>query len=203
MKFMTIKGPSTACLVEKRSKFIASVAPVSEETEARLFIDEIKSKNPDARHNVFAYLLSDGGQRYSDDGEPQGTGGLPVFGVIYRRGLVNVAAVVTRYFGGVLLGAPGLLRAYSGAATLALDGAEIVVMRRGIYYEIIMEYSLISRVEKLAAELGGRIGDTVYNEKVVMSVMIPEETEAVFLNALTSLSNGAIKPVLKGETMWC
>jgi uncharacterized YigZ family protein len=200
MEYKTIAGPSSACLVEKRSKFIASVAPVDNEADAQQFIAEIRAKNPDARHEVFAYVLKGGIRRCSDDGEPQGTAGMPVLEAISRRGLVNVAAVVTRYFGGVLLGAPGLLRAYSGAATLALDSAETAVMQRCLIYRVNLGYGMLDRFERLAAEYAGHVGQTVYKENVELSVMIPDKSEADFLFALAGISGGMIKPLLEGET---
>lgn len=202
MEYKTIKASVTAILVEKRSKFIADVAPVADEAEALRFLNAIKSKYPDARHHVFAYLLQSGEQRCSDDGEPQGTGGLPVLNAVTRRGFTNIIAVVTRYFGGILLGAPGLLRAYSGAVTVALDDAEPVVMRRGMLYEISLKYSLATRAEKLVSELGGQICGKAYRENVVIRMILPDEAQAAFLKGLSSLSNGSVQPTLIEETFF-
>jgi uncharacterized YigZ family protein len=199
MEYKTIKGRSSACLTVKRSKFIANLSPAADEAGAQRFIEDIKSLHPDARHNVFAYVLYSGTKRCSDDGEPQGTAGLPVLEALSRRSLVNVAAVVTRYFGGVLLGAPGLLRAYSGAVTQTLDAAEIIVMRRCMIYEMSMEYGMFARVQRLAGEMNGHIENVIYNEKVEMSVIIPDAAAALFLTAVASVSNGSVAPVLKGE----
>jgi uncharacterized YigZ family protein len=199
MSYVTIKGLCAAELVEKRSRFIASASPVTRESEAKAFVAQIKARHPDARHNVFAYSLRGGGQRCSDDGEPQGSAGQPVLNVITRRGLVDVAVVVTRYFGGVLLGAPGLLRAYTQSATQALDAAQPLEMRRALQYQAVIDYSLITRVQQLISSIGGRVSGADYGANVSMELIVFEETEEVFLKSFTSLTNGAFVPVLKNE----
>ncbi|MEG2420250.1 MAG: YigZ family protein, partial [Oscillospiraceae bacterium] len=122
-------GRGEAEFVEKRSRFLGHVAAVSSEEEARRFIDEMKKTYHDARHNCWCYRILDGAERYSDDGEPQGTAGIPLLEIFQREGVTNVVCVVTRYFGGILLGAGGLLRAYSRSGKDALDGAGIATMK--------------------------------------------------------------------------
>jgi len=202
MEFKTIAAPCSASLVEKRSKFIASVAPAGDEAGAHRFIAEIKAMHPGARHNVFAYLLFGGVRRCSDDGEPSGTGGLPALEAISRRGLVNVAVVVTRYFGGVLLGAPGLLRAYSGAVTLALDSAEIVVMHRCMIYSIEIAYRLLARVERLVGESGGKIIEQVYGERAQLKAVIPDTAAEKFKSAVFGATCGETGAELTGESYY-
>ena len=141
-------------LVEKRSRFLGQVWRVDSEEEARGWIEAMKKKYYDARHNCWCYRIREGGvERYSDDGEPQGTAGQPMLGVFQKEGVTNVCCVVTRYFGGVLLGAGGLVRAYTQAAKLALDEAGISVVRRWVEVEVTCPYSLFERV-KNEAEIG-------------------------------------------------
>ena len=122
-------APSETEFVEKRSRFIGRVKPVETEEEARAFVEEVRRRHHDARHNCWCYLLREGNVlRYSDDGEPQGTAGQPMLGVFEKEGVTNLVCVVTRYFGGVLLGAGGLVRAYTQSAKDALDGAGISVV---------------------------------------------------------------------------
>ena len=153
--FLVPRGFGESVIVEKRSRFIGAVAPVAGEEAARAFLTERREAHRDARHHVYAYVLRDSGVlRYSDDGEPQGTGGLPVLEVLRREGVFDVCCVVTRYFGGVLLGAPGLTRAYAASAKAALDVAGVAVMRAWISVILSCSYSLwqIMRLEITAAE---------------------------------------------------
>lgn len=130
MNYFTIYEPAEASFIEKKSEFIGYIAPVKTNDEAVAFIASIKAMHRKARHNVYAYILRhDNISRYSDDGEPQGTAGTPVLEVLQKRGLTDVCIVVTRYFGGILLGGGGLLRAYSHAASIACDAAKIMDMR--------------------------------------------------------------------------
>ena len=126
MSYITIPFPADAEFIERRSRFIGHAAPAATEEEALRFVAAIKAQYADATHNVWAYHLQQGRERYADDGEPQGTAGPPVLDVLKKSGVVDVAVVVTRYFGGVLLGAGGLVRAYSHAAHLALEAARCV-----------------------------------------------------------------------------
>ena len=126
MNRVTLLKSGSATLVEKKSEFIGYACPVKDEDEAIEFVKSIKKKHSDARHNVYAYMIGQNIARYSDDGEPQGTGGIPVLDVIRKSGFTDAVIVVTRYFGGILLGAGGLVRAYSAAAKMAVDDAGIV-----------------------------------------------------------------------------
>lgn len=132
--YKTINNKSSVQLIEKRSKFIGYASPVISEEEALDFIGKVKALHWDAKHNVYAYdIIEDGRQRYSDDSEPKGTAGLPIIEIIKKEGLKNIVVVVTRYFGGVLLGKGGLIRAYSSAAKMAIDAAQIVICRFASY----------------------------------------------------------------------
>lgn len=141
--------------VEKRSTFIGHVWPVDSEEQARAHIEEMKKKYHDARHNCWCYLIKDGPVRYSDDGEPQGTAGQPMLAVFQKEGVTNACCVVTRYFGGVLLGAGGLVRAYTQAAKDALDAAGLSVVRRWVELSVDCPYGFLERVRLECAALGG------------------------------------------------
>ena len=135
-------APSETEFVEKRSRFIGRVKPVETEEEARAFVEEVRRRHHDARHNCWCYLLREGNVlRYSDDGEPQGTAGQPMLGVFEKEGVTNLVCVVTRYFGGVLLGAGGLVRAYTRSAKDALDAAGVSVVRRWVRHLVPCSYS--------------------------------------------------------------
>ena len=187
-------------LVEKRSRFIGQVRPVETEEEARAFVEQVKKKHYDARHNCWCYRLRDGGvERYSDDGEPQGTAGQPMLNVFQREEVTNVCCVVTRYFGGVLLGAGGLVRAYTQSAKDALDAAGISVVRRWVETAVTCPYSFFERVRQEAEAQGGVLGESEYAADVTVHVLLPEENTEAFAARLTELTAGGVAPVTLGE----
>ena len=148
--------------VEKRSRFIGYIKPVETEAEARAFVEKIKKRHYDARHNCWCYLLREGGVvRYSDDGEPQGTAGQPMLGVFEKEGITDLVCVVTRYFGGILLGTGGLLRAYTKGAKDALDAAGVSVVRRWVRQLVPCTYSLYERLKQETERFGAVIEDGV------------------------------------------
>lgn len=156
--------------VERRSRFIGHAAPVRTEEEAIAFINEMKATYWDATHNVYAYSLRDGQiKRYSDDSEPQGTAGIPTLDVLQKSGVTDVVVVVTRYFGGVLLGAGGLVRAYSHGASIALEAAGIVTMRECILSSLSCDYNQYGRLQALIPECGGIIDDADFGERVTIN----------------------------------
>lgn len=185
---------------EKRSRFIATVSPVSDENSAVRFISSIRTEFYDARHNVYAYIIKDGVMRFSDDGEPQGTGGMPVLEVLRRKMLVNTAVVVTRYFGGILLGAPGLVRAYTHAAAAALDKVKIVSMKLCEIVKVNCSYDVYARAEKFIRESGGYINDRLFAETVALTIFIPHDKSVVFRAGLIEMSSGSVKTEISGET---
>ena len=193
-------APSEAELVEKRSRFIGQLRPVETEEQARAFLEAVKKEHYDARHNCWCYLLKDGPVRYSDDGEPQGTAGQPMLGVFQKAGVTNLCCVVTRYFGGVLLGAGGLVRAYTQAAKLALDAAGISVVRRWVEVEVACPYNLFERVKNEAAAQDGVLGEVAYTDRVAVRVLLPEEKAAPFAGRIVELSAGACQAVELGES---
>ena len=192
-------GPSETEFVEKRSRFLGRVWPVDSEEEARARIEETKKKHYDARHNCWCYLLRDGPVRYSDDGEPQGTAGQPMLNVFQREGVVNVCCVVTRYFGGILLGAGGLVRAYTQSAKDALDAAGISVVRRWVEVLLPCSYAQFERVKLETEKFGGVIADTDYGADIALTVLLPEEQAEACLAHLLDATAGTVEGMVCGE----
>ena len=193
-------APAEAELVEKRSRFIGQVKPVDTEEEARAFVEQVKKKHYDARHNCWCYRLRDGGvERYSDDGEPQGTAGQPMLNVFQREEVTNVVCVVTRYFGGVLLGAGGLVRAYTQSAKDALDAAGISVVRRWVEAAVPCPYSFFDRVRLEVEAHGGVLGETEYAADVTVHALLPEGQVEAFSARMTELTAGDTEVQILGE----
>ena len=188
-----------ATFVEKRSEFIGHVWPVETEEEARAHIEASKKKYHDARHNCWCYIVKDGPVRYSDDGEPQGTAGQPMLGVFQKEGVTNVCCVVTRYFGGILLGAGGLVRAYTQSAKDALDAAGISVVRRWVELAVDCPYSFFERVKNEITALDGVVGQVDYAAGVTVYALLPEEKAADFSARMVELSAGTFEAIELGE----
>lgn len=176
---------------EKRSEFIGEAAPCTTEEEALAFIARVKARFPDARHHVYAYLLRENAKnRYSDDHEPQGTAGMPVLDVIRKNGCTDTVVVVTRYFGGVLLGTGGLVRAYTAAAVGAIRQAGVVTYQMHSHISVSLSYA---DYNKLGAELslgGARIKDTMFAEGVTLHVVIPKEEAEAYEKRLVEATSG-------------
>ena len=187
--------------VEKRSTFIGHVWPVESEEQARAHIEETKKKYHDARHNCWCYLIKDGPVRYSDDGEPQGTAGQPMLAVFQKEGVTGVCCVVTRYFGGILLGAGGLVRAYTQAAKDALDAAGLSVVRRWVELSVDCPYSFLERVRLECAALGGVVDGEEYAVQVTVRALLPEERAGAFSARMTELSAGSFGAVELGQVL--
>jgi uncharacterized YigZ family protein len=187
--------------VEKRSRFLGHVRLVESEEEARAAIADFKKQYYDARHNCWCYRLPDGTERYSDDGEPQGTAGLPMLEVFRREGLQNVLCVVTRYFGGVLLGTGGLFRAYTRSAKDALDAAGVSVLRRWVELEIPCSYAALERYKQELAAFEGVPGELDYGAAVTVCALIPEERAVAFCARILDISGGAVEPRPSGERL--
>ena len=167
-------GPGESEYEEKRSRFLGHLRPVETEEEARLFITEMKKKYHDARHNCWCYRIRGGAVRYSDDAEPQGTAGLPMLEILQREGIENAVCVVTRYFGGVLLGTGGLLRAYQKAAKGAVEDAGISVVRAWTKMIIVCDYSDYEKIRSELEQQNAVISDTEYGEKVTLTVLVSQ-----------------------------
>lgn len=183
-------------MIEKKSRFIGHIWPVETEEEAIAHIKEMRDQYWDASHNVYAYILKSGAMRYSDDGEPGGTAGMPVLNVLRQEEVYNVCCVVTRYFGGTLLGAGGLVRAYSKSAKLALDAAGISMKRVWDLLDIPCSYALFERVRQEVTAWQGQVTDSEFAADVVVKAMLPEEQTAGFLLRLQDISNGKIQAVV-------
>ncbi|MCI6184052.1 MAG: YigZ family protein [Clostridiales bacterium] len=194
-------GSGEAEFVEKRSSFLGHVRFVETEDAAREFINEMKKKHYDARHNCWCYIIRGGAVRYSDDGEPQGTAGLPMLEVFKREGVENVVCVVTRYFGGVLLGTGGLLRAYTKSAKDALDAAGIAAVRRWVKLEAACPYSLLERMKTECLALEGAVSDVEYGADVRMTFLLPESRSEEFQARVTELSAGQSSAQAVGEEL--
>lgn len=199
-EYLVPTGAGEAEFTEKRSRFLGHVRPVESEEQARAFIAEMKKEYYDARHNCWCYILRGGVERYSDDGEPQGTAGIPMLEVFRREGVYNAVCVVTRYFGGVLLGAGGLLRAYTKSAKDALDAAGISAVRRWLCYDLPCSYSAAERMKLEIDACGGVVADMEYGAAVTIKALVPESRGEDFKARIFDLSNGSIEPVLTGES---
>ncbi len=190
------KTPTTAGsgeFVEKRSRFIGYCMPVATEQEATDFIAQIRSRHWDARHNVYAYSLREGNiKRYSDDGEPSGTAGMPVLDVITKNEVYNVCVVVTRYFGGILLGTGGLVRAYSQGAKLALDAGRVALMEYCAVCSLRCTYNQYGKVSSIIIE-NAALDDTLYEADVVLRFHVKPEKLPALAKKLADATAGEVK----------
>lgn len=193
--YRTIRNEGYFLLEEKRSRFIARAKPVSTEQEAIDFIQSIKTEHWDATHNCYAYSVDDGVlyQRYSDDGEPQGTAGLPILEVIRKRELANVVVVVTRYFGGILLGAGGLVRAYGKACAGSLDHAEEIWVKPCLEIKIPIEYHLSGRLQNMLLNEKFILAGVDYTEEVTFTVYVPKERREFLEKEIQEITGGALR----------
>ena len=190
-EYKTVEFESADEFTEKKSKFIGYVKPVETQEEAVSFIHSVKSKHWDATHNVYAYVLKENNiQRYSDDGEPSGTAGVPVLDVILKNNLVNVCVVVTRYFGGTLLGAGGLVRAYSHGSKIAVEAGHIITMAPCKVLSVSVEYSFYERLNILLSDFNANIESTDFSDSVSVSFSIKAEKKEALQEKLTDISNG-------------
>ena len=193
MNYITVSEFATDSFIEKRSEFIGYICPVSTNDEAVDFINRIKSEHRKAKHNVYAYILrKDNISRYSDDGEPQGTAGMPVLEVLKKRGLTDVCVVVTRYFGGILLGGGGLVRAYSHSAALTCDAASILHMCESCPLSLRMDYTLYGKVTHILPEYGVIESGSEFGTEVWLELQVRLEVLDRLMRDLTELSNGRI-----------
>lgn len=199
-EYRTVSAFAEDEFVEKKSRFIGHIAPVESEDDAVAFINEMRAKYRDATHNVYAYSLREGQiKRASDDGEPQGTGGVPVLNVINGAQLVDVCCVVTRYFGGTLLGVGGLVRAYSEGAKIALAAAKIKVMAQSADLALRCDYGFYGKLEYYLNEHGVLVLSTDFGEDVSITVRVRKEDLPAFEHGITELSAGKLAPELIAE----
>ena len=192
--YRTIRGTATGEYEEKKSRFIAQLSFADSEEKAVAFLEQVRAANRTARHNVYAYRLRVGNrERYSDDGEPQGTAGMPALNVLQKEELTDCVLVVTRYFGGILLGGGGLVRAYSHAAKIAVDAGGIVTRAECSIVKIRCDYTFYGRLASLIPEQGGIVEDTAFEDAVTVKMRIPQELEPAFEARLVDLSNGTCR----------
>ena len=184
---------------EKKSHFIGRVWPVETEEEALARIQEMKKQHYDATHNCWAYIIKDGAVRFSDDGEPGGTAGMPMLQVLQREGLYNIVCVVTRYFGGILLGAGGLVRAYTKGAKIAVDAAGKSMKRVWTVLYVPCPYNFYERVKLLVAECEGIIRQTDFGAEVELEILFPEAQVTAFLDKLTDMTAGTVEGMETGQ----
>ena len=192
MSYFTIKDESREEFEERKSIFIGHAKRVHTEEDARAFVDKIKEEFKDARHNVYAYIIGEnmGIQRYTDDGEPQGTAGVPVLDVMKKNGVTDVAIVVTRYFGGILLGTGGLVRAYSKAAAMAVEKAGIVEKVKGLPLRINIDYDLLGKIQYVCGQNLWHMEDTEYTDKVSILILTESSNCDNIKNKITEATSG-------------
>lgn len=190
-EYKTVEKEASDFFIEKKSKFIGYAKPVKTQEDALEFISKIKSKHWDATHNVYAYVLRENNiQRYSDDGEPSGTAGVPVLDVMLKESLVDVCVVATRYFGGTLLGAGGLVRAYSHTSKIALEAAGIITMAQCSVMSAEVDYSFYDRLNILLSDFSAVILNTSFSDKVCVEFSVKENTVDSLNSKLIDVSNG-------------
>ena len=193
MNYFTISANAKASFIEKRSEFIGYISPVRTNDEAVAFINSIKAEHRKAKHNVYAYILrEDNISRYSDDGEPQGTAGVPVLDVLKKRGLTDVCVVVTRYFGGILLGGGGLVRAYSHAASIACDAAHIMNMCMCHRLKITADYGMYGKISYLLPNYDTITVNSDFGSEVTLEILILSEKLDALKKDLVEVTNGSV-----------
>ncbi len=192
-EFIVPAGYGEAEYIDKKSRFIGQVQYAADESEAMAFVESVRRKYPDATHNVWAYVLNSGAMRWSDDGEPGGTSGQPTLNVFRSAGVVDVCCVVTRYFGGILLGSGGLVRAYSKAAASALENAGKARMAEWNIVETACGYQQYERVRRLLSDLGGADIEASFAADVSISALLPLEEAGIFASRLGDVTAGSAK----------
>ena len=193
MEYKTVSEPCEASFTEKKSEFIGYLSPVSSEEEAVAFIEKIRAMHRKATHNCYAYILRENGiARHSDDGEPSGTAGVPIYEVLRREGLSDVCCVVTRYFGGVLLGAGGLVRAYTRGAKDAVGAARIRLMASAAELCVTVDYGMYGRLAQIFAEADARVAAEDFSESVRITVYVREDAAEQLKGDLIEACNGCV-----------
>lgn len=192
MAYITIRNRGEDRFEEKKSEFIGYAKRVESEEEAKAFVNEIKSMHKQARHNCWAYVIGEnyGIQRYSDDGEPQGTAGIPILEVMKKQGITDCAVVVTRYFGGILLGAGGLTRAYTKGASIAIKASGIVEKVLGFKVSITIDYDLIGKIQYICGQNNWYIEDSEYTDKVILHIYAEKSIVPKIEKEVTEATNG-------------
>lgn len=193
MEYKTITAPCEAKFIEKKSEFIGYLCPVQTEEQAVAFIEQIRAMHRKATHNCYAYILRENNAaRHSDDGEPGGTAGVPIYEVLRKEGLTDVCCVVTRYFGGIMLGAGGLVRAYTRGAKDAVDAAQIKCMAAAEELLVTVDYGLYGRLPQVFAEFDARVAEERFEDNVKITLFIREENADPLRDRLVDVCNGSI-----------
>lgn len=193
MNYFTVSEPVSASFTEKRSEFICYLAPVRTSEEAVDFINSVRAEHRKAKHNVYAYILRDDNiSRYSDDGEPQGTAGVPVLDVLQKRGLTDVCAVVTRYFGGILLGGGGLVRAYSHAVSIVCDSAKIMNMCMCHRLKIKTDYGMYGKISYILPRFDTITVSSDFGSDIILEILVLNENLDALKKELVEITNGAV-----------
>ncbi len=195
--YFTVAEAKENLIIIERSKFICNIRPVADEEDARAFIEEIRKKHSLANHNCYAYIADDKGlvQKFSDDGEPQGTAGLPMLNVLKNKRMYKTAVVVTRYFGGIKLGTGGLTRAYGGSVSECLAITKIVNMQRAAKLELTADYELYSKLVKFLVGDNLRVLNTDFSDNVKVLIVIKADLADSFCEKIVDLFNGKLLPV--------
>ena len=201
--YRTIRAAASDEFIERKSRFIGYCCPVSTETEAIAFLEEIRKKHRDATHNCYAYVLRESHlQRFSDDGEPQGTAGRPILEVLLREGLTDLCVVVTRYFGGILLGAGGLVRAYTEGCKCAIDAAEILAMHPAVALSLTMDYAFYGKLQYLLPGYEALVQGTDFGESITQRLLLRQERLPAFQKAVEEASAGRVCPKVTEEAFY-
>lgn len=191
--YKTLREYAVTEYVIKKSKFISYSKPVKTEQEAQEFITSVKQKNWDATHNVFAYCIREGNiKRYSDDGEPQGTAGMPTLNVLTQEDITDCVVVVTRYFGGILLGGGGLVRAYSHSAKLGVDASGVITLMPWLKFNVAVDYTFYNKMDSLIRDSGGVVLNSDFGENVVLEFRIKETVKEKLFKDCADLTNGKV-----------
>ncbi len=202
MEYKTIAKRCEARFTEKKSEFIGYLCPADTEEKALAFIEEIRSLHRKATHNCYAYIIRENNAaRHSDDGEPGGTAGVPIYEVLRKEGLTDVCCVVTRYFGGILLGAGGLVRAYTRGAKDAVDIAEIKLMALAELLEITADYNFYGRFPQIFSEFDARVENEVFSDNVTVTLFVREEKSEALIKRLNDVCSGKAD-IRGGRKMW-
>ncbi len=197
--YLTIADIGQGEYVEKKSRFIGIAAPVSSQEEAAAYIAKEKAKYYDARHHCYAYRLRNGFQKYSDDGEPQGTAGLPILDILERKNITDCIIIVTRYFGGTLLGTGGLVRSYCAAGNAAIANAPLLAMQPYVVGSLTCDYNQYGRISPLIPQMEGIVVTSDFGEQVTLEFYLPKEKQQAFEKELTELSYGSVAAAFKGS----
>ena len=190
--YKMLKEYGEASFIERKSRFISYSMPVTNEEEAMQFLSSIRKKHYDASHNCYAYILGENAtiQRSSDDGEPSGTAGMPILEILRKEGLTNAIVVVTRYFGGILLGAGGLIRAYAEGAKLAISAAGIIEVKAFSIFAVQIDYSQLGKIQHEAVSREYLILDICYTDMVAINILVPPEYKDALIEDINNWTNG-------------